>query len=41
MIKLIVAQVWTKIFSMTSAYDPELRKLAAEMGKELGMEEFI
>ena len=26
---------------MTSAYDPELRKLAAETGKELEMEEFM
>ena len=27
--------------SITSAYDRELRKLAAETGKELGMEDFI
>ena len=27
--------------SITSAYDRELRKLAADMGKELGMEDFM
>ena len=38
---LVFCRFGPRFPSITSAYDRELRKLAAETGKELGMEDFI